>query len=191
MDESEEPRRSRRGLWLTALVVVVVAGVGLYFYSRGGETTGYSCAVVFSAGDEAGRQRALELCHRKQRDMARRAPISSRGPVGYEGTAELMSEAVSRGVWCPTPGDPSCHQSRPTRAATATDVAAAERALTQAGLADSVVRVAQPDDPAPDGALVYALRMGDGCVVGYLELGRGDGDHLVGGLLPNGQCLTS
>ncbi|MFC6020132.1 hypothetical protein ACFP2T_28560 [Plantactinospora solaniradicis] len=186
-----DPRRSRRRLWLIALVVAAAAGAGLYGYLRSTEPTGYTCAVVFSSGDEAARQRALELCHRKQRDLARRAPISSRGPIGYEGTAAIMHDAVSRSSGCPTLADPSCHGSRPTRAATAADVAAAERALAQAGLADSVVRVARPDDPAPDGALVYALRMGDGCVVGYLDVGRGDGDHLVGGLLPNGQCLAS
>ncbi|MBF9129269.1 hypothetical protein I0C86_09815 [Plantactinospora sp. S1510] len=188
---SDGPRRRRWGLWLAALLVVSAAGAGLYGYARGGGTAGYSCVVVHSSGDDAGRQRALELCHRQQRDRARRAPISSPGPIGYEGTAEIMHGAVSRSSWCPAPGDPRCYEDRSGRAATAVDVAAAERALSEAGLAGSVVRVARPDDPAPDGALVFALQMGDGCVVGYLDVGSGDGDHLVGGLLPNGECLES
>jgi hypothetical protein len=194
VDRSEEPvdpRRLRRGLWLTGLVVAVAAGIGLYVYTRSTGLNSYTCVVVYSRQDKAARHRALELCDRKQRDKAQRAPMASPGPMGYEVTAAMMRDAISRSSWCPTPDDPRCYGPQRIRAATTADVEAAKRALTQVGLAGSVVRVAQPHDPAPDGALIYALRMGDGCVVGYVEVGRGVGEHFVGGLLPNGQCLSS
>jgi hypothetical protein len=173
-----------------AVTVAVAAGIGVYVYSRGGGLSSYGCAYVVSSQDESASRRALELCQRKHDDQVQRAPIASRGPIGYEGTAMLMRDVIARSL-CPTIGYPSCRGGQQTRPATSADVEAATGALTRAGLADSVVRVAHPQDPAPDGALVYALRMGDGCVVGYLEVGRGTGDYLIGGLLPNGQCLAS
>ncbi|MFG2056873.1 hypothetical protein ACGFI9_22915 [Micromonospora sp. NPDC048930] len=64
------------------------------------------------------------------------------------------------------------------------------RALTTTGYPDIVVRQAGPMDPAPRDAIVYAVRAGRGCVVGYLDAGgRGGGQTRVLGTLPHGQCL--
>ena len=62
------------------------------------------------------------------------------------------------------------------------------RALQRLGYVDAIVRVATPDDPAPDGALVYAIPFGDTCTIGYVEFAR-PGHEEVLGLLPEGRCL--
>ncbi|MEU7908924.1 hypothetical protein [Actinoplanes sp. NPDC049118] len=187
-DEPAGPRSQRRGRWVAAAVLAVAAAaLGVTWYAdHGGGARGYSCGFV--AGDD---EAAEELCHRKARDRSQRAGIDNPGPVGYDGTAWLMHDAVHRALLCPPPGPASCDDRRALRPATEADVVTARNALSSAALPDSVVRLARGDDPAPPGALVYALLMGDGCVVGYLDLASGDHEHEVAGLLPNGRCLSS
>ena len=177
--EPERPAFSRPARLLGWLAILAVLAGAVWFVT-GGESVRYSCAYV--EGDIG----AEELCHRQASDKAQRAAISAPGPIGHEGTAAIMRRALS-----PLAGCLTCRQPQPRRPATEADVAAARQALAGAGLPNSVVRVARADDPAPDGALVYSLLMGDGCVVGYLEMGTGDSWHQVAGLLPNGRCLAS
>jgi hypothetical protein len=134
---------------------------------------------------------AGELCDRLMADQARRAAITNPGPIGFDGTADVMLAAISRAILCPPPALPNSCPDQPDRTTTDVDVVSARDALTAAGLPESIVRIAHPDGPAPAGALVFALRMGDGCVVGYLDLANRDSRHEVGGLLPNHQCLSS
>jgi hypothetical protein len=190
-DQPPGPHPGRRGRWLAAAVLVLAAAIGGTWYAGQGEAAdGYSCA--FQVGpDESQREEAEDLCHRKASDHLRRADITDPGPIGHEGTAWLMRDAVSRALLCPPPGPSSCDDRRAHRPATEADVVTTRDALAAAGLTDSVVRLAARDDPAPAGALVYALLMGDGCVVGYLDLQSGEDWYEVAGLLPNGRCLSS
>lgn len=190
-DHCDQPPRPRRGRPLAAAVLALAAAaIGVTWYAGRGAADGYSCAYV-AGPDKAEKEAAEELCHRKARDRLARADITDPGPIGHDGTARLMQDAVSRALLCPPPGPPSCDDRRAHRAATEADVATAGTALTAAGLIGSVVRLAGRDDPAPKGALVYALVMGDGCVVGYLDLESGERWYEVAGLLPNGRCLSS
>jgi hypothetical protein len=172
--EPEQPANSSRAWWLLGglLIVALVTWAAVKWSGESGESIAYTCGYV--EGDDT----AEDLCHRRALDRSRRLPIDHPGPVGYDGTAGLMRAALA----------PFFEDAQ--RPATEADVTAAREALVRAGLPDSVVRVATADDPAPDGALVYALQMGDGCVVGYLEIGSVQDWHAVGGLLPNGRCLA-
>jgi hypothetical protein len=184
----DKPSRPRRGWWLAAAVLALAAAaIGVTWYATGAAEGGYSCA--FAVGpDQAEKE---ELCHRTASDQMRRADITNPGPIGHDGTARLMQDALSRALLCPPPGPASCDDRRARRPATAAEVVTARNALTAAGLPESVVRLADHEDPAPEGALVYALLMGDGCVVGYLDLESGERWYEVAGLLPNGRCLSS
>ncbi|MET8151213.1 hypothetical protein ACIBSW_21025 [Actinoplanes sp. NPDC049668] len=193
-DQPEDSRPRCRGPWLAAAVATLAAAAlalagATWYAGRGEATAGYSCA--FLAGpDEAEVKAAEELCHRKAADRFRRADIVNPGPIGHEGTAWLMRDALHRAFLCPPPGPVGCDDRRALRPATDADVATARVALGSAGLPDSVVRLAAGEDPAPAGALVYSLLMGDGCVVGYLDLASGEQWYEVAGLLPNGRCLA-
>lgn len=173
--------------WLLAGLLLVAAAAGAYRWagSGGGRPAGgYACVVV--AGDD----HAEDLCHRTTADRARRAAITAPGPIGYDGTADTMLATISRAVLCPPPALPNSCPRQPGRTATDADVVSARDALAAAGLPGSMVRIAHPDDPAPAGALVFALQMGDGCVVGYLDLATARSGHEVAGLLPGAQCLS-
>ncbi|MEN3359641.1 MAG: hypothetical protein V7637_3623 [Mycobacteriales bacterium] len=63
------------------------------------------------------------------------------------------------------------------------------RALLVERYADVIVRVARPVDPAPTGAVVYAVRIDGVCAFGYW-LPAGSSGSQVGGPLPGGRCLT-
>jgi hypothetical protein len=70
----------------------------------------------------------------------------------------------------------------------------ARASLARVGFPDAVVRIARPDDPAPAGSLLYAVRVESACVVGHIEgIPRGypspDGRQDVLGLLPGGRCV--
>ncbi|MEU4216899.1 hypothetical protein [Actinoplanes sp. NPDC026623] len=190
-DQPPAPYRWRRGRWLAAAVLAsAAAAIGVTWYAGSDAGAGYSCAVVVGP-DKREKAAAEELCHRKARDRMRRSDITDPGPIGHDGTARLMQEALTRALLCPPPGPVSCDDRGAYRPATDADVVTAGKAFTAAGLPGGVVRLARGDDPAPEGALVYAMLLGDGCVVGYLDLGSGERWYEVAGLLPNGRCLSS
>ncbi|MEV0426478.1 hypothetical protein [Micromonospora sp. NPDC050495] len=128
--------------------------------------------------------------------------IRRRLTVEQRAEAEAAAEAVGRAIdrmtfGCAEPVTQEClaEQARrrmfpPTDSPEqATD--RVRRAISAAGYPDIDVRQAQPTDPAPRDAIVYAVRAGGGCVVGHLATGgRGGGQRRVLGTLPNGQCLA-
>ncbi len=76
---------------------------------------------------------------------------------------------------------------------------AIRRALSEAGFADAIVRVARTDDPAPAGGVVYAVPLdlrgsdsGTVCVLGHSNGNRsgGMGPMLVG-TRPGGICMST
>jgi hypothetical protein len=51
--------------------------------------------------------------------------------------------------------------------------------------------VAGPDDPAPEGAVVYGIALRGACLIGYLPSDRLPHDTRVVGPLPDGRCLSA
>ncbi|MEV6597695.1 hypothetical protein AB0M36_12600 [Actinoplanes sp. NPDC051346] len=77
------------------------------------------------------------------------------------------------------------------RLVAAPDVDDVRDALTAAGFPGVVVRTARADDPAPAGAVLYAVEAGAACLLGYLSQDSvGAGSARVGGRLPDGTCLA-
>ena len=71
-------------------------------------------------------------------------------------------------------------------------VSRVQHALTRAGYTDAVVRLARPEDPSVPGALLWAVRVGDVCVLGDIVPGPDRRWHeWYAGLLPDGRCLTA
>ena len=65
------------------------------------------------------------------------------------------------------------------------------RVLRDEGQPDAIVRLARPEDPAPTGAIMYAVTLRDGlCLVGYAMAGRGVMESDVSGALSDGRCLA-
>ncbi|HVQ95861.1 MAG TPA: hypothetical protein VMU51_32850 [Mycobacteriales bacterium] len=88
-----------------------------------------------------------------------------------------------------SPGGPVAEPApEPLNAATAAQQI--RRALLTRRYADVIVRIARADDPAPAGAVVYAVRIDGACVFGYWTL-IGSAGAQVGGPLPGGGCLAS
>ncbi|MFI5934283.1 hypothetical protein [Actinoplanes sp. NPDC051494] len=73
----------------------------------------------------------------------------------------------------------------------AADVAVVRQALIDAGDPPAVVRLAGARDPAPDGTVVYGVRLaGDVCAVAYVQYTVGVRPRDLVGLLPGGVCLA-
>jgi hypothetical protein len=64
------------------------------------------------------------------------------------------------------------------------------RGLSAAGFPDATVRPATAGDPAPPGSVIYAVRVGDACLIGY-ETGPelNFSSSSIGGLRRDGSCL--
>jgi hypothetical protein len=80
-----------RRRWLLAGALIVAAAVGACeFVDRGG----HACAT--EDGDD-------QVCQRIAADRDRRAAVTDPGPIGLDGTADVMLTAISRAVLCPPP----------------------------------------------------------------------------------------
>jgi hypothetical protein len=140
-------------------------------------------------------------CAKLARDVAGRTPLTAAQRAAGEQVATQIWAALATASLSSDPArcvpptavgraPPPCRYvpAAPTDA----DVERARRALAGAGFTDAVVRLARADDPAPPGALLYAVSAGDACVLGYQQDGNGTGygSHLVVGRLSTGECLV-
>ncbi|MFC7533981.1 hypothetical protein [Actinoplanes sp. GCM10030250] len=76
-------------------------------------------------------------------------------------------------------------------AATEAYVTKVRRSLTAGGYSGATVRLARDSDPTAPGALIYAVRIGDVCVLGDVTPPPAERWHeWYAGLLPDGTCLT-
>ena len=75
--------------------------------------------------------------------------------------------------------------------ATEEQVTRVQRALTGAGYTDTVVRLARQGDPTVPGALLWAVRIGDVCVLGDVSGPDRRWHEWYAGLLPDGRCLAA
>jgi hypothetical protein len=144
----------------------------------------FTCGIPDSQPDR-------DYCRRAAADFARRAPLSDEQRRRAEGIAAAVWGAAASGGWCmPTPG-PACLKRPPPHAPGPADVDAARLWLARTGASDISARLARPDDPAPSGSLLFAVRVDDACIIGHVDaIPEGGGAHGVGGLLPDGRCLA-
>jgi hypothetical protein len=86
---------------------------------------------------------------------------------------------------CPSPGGPCRLVVLPV------SLDEVRAGLAAASLSDVVVRMADSDDPAPVGSVLYAVPAGPVCVIGYLQQDSTDTAVDVRGRLPGGTCLSA
>ncbi|WP_250002750.1 hypothetical protein [Actinoplanes sp. M2I2] len=76
--------------------------------------------------------------------------------------------------------------------ATEQDVAEVRRSLAAGGYREAVVRLGRDTDPTLPGALIYAVRVGEVCVLGDVTPPPDERWHeWYAGLLPDGRCLDA
>jgi hypothetical protein len=191
-----QAERSRHRHAVLAIVVAacVTVLVGTWLLSArsqkgGGGNQLMLCQGITSVGASQkvrNEQEALRECDRAARDRARRLSL----PTGQQAHAEAADNKIARlavtGGSCQEGICPAWYHRHPP---TQQDVAVLHAALTDAGFPDNNVRLARGDDPAPTGALLYAVRVDSACIVGYLETVGAAPAHWIGGLLPDGRCL--
>lgn len=105
-----------------------------------------------------------------------------------------VESVVGKGRWCLKPRDRSCNRVPLRHRVTADDLRSADQALTKEGYPNRVIRLARRDDPAPQGSLLYAVQVGNACIVGHTEYVPMTGQsfsHEIFGQFLNGECLNN
>lgn len=180
-----------------AVAVLMIAGVTALAWltttttaspDAAGPPRNFACAITGPSNEDpakaaARQEHELEICRRQADDDTRRAPRSYADPESDSTDLRVLA-AMSAAVCETRCGDE-------TRPATRSDVELARTVLTAQGFADAEVRMYRPGDPAPDGSVVYAVRLpGDVCLVGFNEMGAVPRVHAPVGMLPGGRCLA-
>jgi hypothetical protein len=133
----------------------------------------------------------LARCRREGDDFARRAPLSVEQRQRAEAMAQAVERAASSGGWCIGRITRACLTRSSSHRPGPEDVDAARRWLARTGASDTTARLARPGDPAPVGSLLWAARVGDACIIGYIDtIPGGGGFFRFAGLLPDGSCLS-
>lgn len=149
----------------------------------------YSC---LSLGEPSPEERAA--CQRTAEDQSRRLPLTDQQrSAGFSAQTRVNAAATqARFNRCrsatSTASESACLASSHSRPV-AEDVTAVAQALTAGGYLPEVVRLARPDDPAPVGSLLYAVRTDGLCVVHFY--GPHGGGGFIGGTYPDGRCLKA
>jgi hypothetical protein len=150
-----------------------------------GEYRAITCALVPASGTARGD----EHCHRIAEDAFRRADLTD----AQRQAAERRRDAVQRAI--PVQTDTECPGVSPAEPCELVHLVptadVVQKSLVAAGYAGTVARTARPDDPAPAGALLYAVPLETACLVGYLLPGHGHVDVRIEGRLADGTCLAA
>lgn len=141
----------------------------------------YACLTDPSA-DQPGDQ----PCQRIVADYRQRRPLSTTEQDAAQPGLESVRSALVRHTHsdCLAPPAPCAERILPA------DPTEVRRQLADAGYADAVVRAYRDGDPAPAGSLVYAVRAGTACLLGYLPRDTAGQVRAVGPL-PDGSCLPA
>jgi len=155
-----------------------------------GSIVGEDCVQIRRPGGD-------DYCGRIAADRARRAELSAAQRARIAATLPAVN-AAARNPGCGWPeGNPPgtetvCLQfgmrEREPQAPGPGHVRAIQASLTAAGFADSTVRIAGAEDPAPLGSVMFGVPIGDGCAVGSVMVDLKMLARAVG-KLPNGYCL--
>jgi hypothetical protein len=151
----------------------------------------FACAQVVAPGhiDDG-------YCARLVKDAARRPELTAEQEAQLAGQVEAVEHAMHELNWCDTPMVPPPYRSQcagisPGPQPTQAHVDALHKTLVDAGFGGAIIRLARTDDPAPKNTIIYAVPVGEACVIGYMQgLGNGGG-HQVLAPLPDGRCLAS
>jgi len=135
----------------------------------------FVCAQVASSIDD--------YCDRIAGDLGRRMPVTDDDRVAAQPRRQALLDGFVRelGADCPGPLEP-CRLP-------ATTPEAVRQALVAAGFNDPVVRPARYTDPAPAGAILYAVRVGRACLLGHVR-SETAAPPLIVGRLPHDACLS-
>ncbi|MFV2009410.1 MULTISPECIES: hypothetical protein [unclassified Micromonospora] len=134
----------------------------------------FMCAQVASSVDG--------YCDRIAEDLGRRMPLADDDRVAAQPCRQALLDGFVRelGADCPAPLE---HCRLP-----ATTPDAVRRALIASGFTDPAVRPARYTDPAPTGAILYAVRVGRACLLGHVR-SETAAPPLTVGRLPDESCL--
>lgn len=118
-----------------------------------------------------------DYCGRIADDMARREPVS---PADQRAAQPLVAD-LQEALGCPPRSQGSCpvEGGRPT-------AETVRRAIVGEGFLGPVVREARTTDPAPRGAIMFAVPAGGACLVGYVSSPRSSVVFIVGPLRDGG-----
>lgn len=174
----------RGRVWLALGVVLLVAGGAAVLVPVVRAATSdppptteqlklYSCA--HRPGDD--------YCQRITDDRAARAELTAAEREAADGFTERLRAAFETGL-----GGQCRPEIRSCRFETPPTAGGLRAALTEAGFSGPVVRETRLYDPAPFGAIVYAVRAGSACLVGYIESSFSSTIEAVG-RLRDGSCL--
>lgn len=173
------------------LTLAGVIGVGRWLDDE--QVHGDSAAqseIAFQCGMRAS-EPDRDFCRRAAVDFSRRAPLSDEQRQRAEAMADAVFRAASSGGWCMGTVTPACRNGPSSHPPGPQDVDVARLWLARTQTSDGTARLARPDDAAPVGSLLYTARVGDACIIGHVSvIPGGGGSHWVGGLLPDGRCLS-
>ena len=142
---------------------------------------GFNCMVT-GDGD-------VEHCSRIAEDLHGRAVLTDSQRAHAKALADEAQFVVSTFGRC-APTAATCQRNTIGRPPTAGDVAGLAANLADKGLT-ATIRVASGEDPAPKGALLYAVDLDPAaCLVGYLTAVPDEGSgFVVAGRMADGHCL--
>jgi hypothetical protein len=149
-----------------------------------GSVRGFVCAYVGDPEEDDNH------CARAAQDFVRRAEMTP----AQQTEARAAAEAVDRAMPAEWPSAcradaAACAGWGPDAPRGSTDLEVFRAAFRRIGLRGAAVRLATGDDPAPRGTVLYAVPVGEVCVVGWVRGVGGAGGHGIEGRLPSGRCL--
>jgi hypothetical protein len=179
-----------RQIWLSLLAIFVVSSaiaVAVPLVRAGGINTvnpppaSPSLRAVLAVECER-----ADVCDRIVADLLRRPTLTEADRSTARAAVPAIQQALPRATEaeCPPPGDACAIRFLPA------DPDQISAGLAAAGYPDAIVRVARTGDPAPTGAVVFAVPIGEVCVLGYHAPVTGPGDIRIEGQLPGGTCLA-
>ncbi|WP_433272672.1 hypothetical protein ACQPZF_17005 [Actinosynnema sp. CS-041913] len=134
-----------------------------------------------------------DVCDRVSTDSARRGRITETQRADAETAFTPAARVLSLLGNCFTDKGLPCRREHEPRPPAQADADRLIRDASAAGFDRTSARVADNDDPAPVGSLLYAIQIDDHiCIVGYLrQVPSGLKGHDIVGTLPHGNCLDS
>jgi hypothetical protein len=173
-------------VWLALCAVLLAAGGGALAVPLVRAATSGEPAVTQSRQLLACVERSGDTyCQRLADDRAARGPLSNIDRDTAVRFAQRLRAAFEDqlGAQCRAELE-SCVFAVPPTAETL------RAALIEAGFTGPVVRPTRLYDPAPFGTIVYGVRAGAGCLVGWVEGGVGAGPQATG-RRSDGTCLSA
>ncbi len=154
-------------------------------------TGGTSDEVPFCMAWAAESRDSPDSCDRMPSDTGWRSRITDAQRVAAEAAYTKVDAILVRLGRCFTDQGRPCPLEHPARRPTRADADRFTQDATGAGFTRTTARVADNDDPAPTGSLLYAVQVDDNtCAIGYmLHIPQGAGGHDFVGVLPHGGCL--